>query len=188
MGLKIGGSWHPESYFAQMQKYFTGYEASHSFVVVSEHQGRDMILDVGRRVKLSPLDQITGGNYNASYWIFDIPISEELKIIIQKNLYNNYINKKYAYTQISWFVWRRINELVFKKDVRLSNNPFKSGPICSEPNWEALYASGLKGNIPKIGNRIIEWQKDNFHSGDNKTLLYDLERDGVISLCEERYV
>lgn len=164
------------SLFTKLQRFFTGKKVTHSFLVLDEYYGDFQLLDARLSVTLDPLNNIL--NEGNDVWLYSIPLNETESLRIKNLFFNNYIGKTYGFSQLIWFVWRRLLELLFKKDMRAKKNWFSEGILCSEIVYNVLME--ISKTKPMLAPYLNKYEVNSFHSGDCKELLDTLVENKVI--------
>jgi hypothetical protein len=190
--LTIGGMNATKGgWFSWLQRFVTGHKATHSFVIFSRPWlERVRLLDARYSVTLDAWEDIEK-NPNHEYWLFSIEIPKKALDLIEKTLDKLYMGQTYGVIGLPWFIWRRLNELV-GRDIRKKDRWFnfmKEGVWCSEMNWQTLdMVASISDEYKFIKEVIDEWLPDNFHSGDNKEILYTLASlNPLVKLIKQRY-
>jgi len=172
-----------KSWFTKIQRFVTGKNVSHSFLILDEYYGDYQMLDARLSVTLCPFELIN--NDGNDIWLYKIDISEKNSNKIKETFFNEYIGQTYGFSQLIWFIWRRLMELIFKKDMRNKKNWFSEGILCSELVWNVLdKCSKFEDEDKKFQDINLELSKYNvnsFHSGDCKELLDSLSDKNIIS-------
>lgn len=129
-------------------------------------------------------------NIDAEYEIYNIKYytQTQIKAALWKTFYE-FNGELYGFTQILYFVRRWFWETkwikklfwwiptrVFGKpnDIRLWNNWFVGGTICSELFYDLMSnLNELKYNAG-VDKMLRTWNKNNFHSGDSRVFMLEL--------------
>jgi len=188
-------------FFSWLQRVVTGHKATHSFIILSNSTSKSLspkwtkkqwMLDARLSITLDDWEKVKA-NKDHEYWLFSIQLSQEHLDNIETWALDTFINKTYGILGLPWFLWRRINELV-GRDIRSKPRFFTfvtKGTVCSEMNWYILDRVSMLTMLHYIHDMIKPWLPDNFHSGDNKGVLYYLAKWGGhlgIKLEEERFI
>ena len=149
------------------------------------------MLDARLSITLDDWEKVKA-NKDHEYWLFSIEMPLKNLKAIEEILINKFMGETYGFLGLPWFVWRRINEWV-GRDIRNKSRFFtftKKGTVCSEINWFALIMTGvISSEYSFISEEIKRWLPNNFHSGDNKKVLYCLAKyNKQFKLVEERYL
>lgn len=177
-----------KSLYTKLQRFITGKNVTHSFVILDQYYDDFQLLDAKMSVTLCPFSFINHpGN---EVWLYKINIDEKKSYDLRKLLYQTYIGENYGFSQLIWFVWRRINEILFKRNMRNKKNWFSNGILCSEIVWNTLYNCSINDeNLKKIDEFLFQYNVNSFHSGDCKELLDLLVSNKIIEKLEvEKYV
>lgn len=171
-----------KSLFTKLQRFITGKNVTHSFVILDQYYDDFQMLDARMSVTLCPLQLINHpGN---DVWLYRINVSEDKSYNLRKLLYTAYIGESYGFKQLLWFVWRRINEILFKRNMKNKSNWFENGILCSEIVWNTLYNCSFYNGLEKIKDYLFEYTPNSFHSGDCKELLDTLVSNKIIEKLE----
>ena len=186
--------------FSWLQRVVTGYKATHSFIILSNSKPqskspawtkKQWMLDARLSITLDDWEKVKA-NKDHEYWLFSIELPQKIVDEIETWALSEFMGKTYGFLGLPWFLWRRINEW-FKRDIRNKPRCFTSGEgtICSEMNWKILDRVSMHGMTHYIYDVIKPWLPDNFHSGDNKKVLYYLAKEAGhlgFKLKEERFI
>lgn len=151
------------SFYSACQRFFTGYPYSHVALFVGRVLNNQSVLSSEELNIIRPFRNILEEK-DTEIEVFSIRgIDErELELSLIK-LYKNIIGKPYGFFQILWFIWRWINDKI-GRDVKLHDNPFKEGIICSESIY--IFLRDVEEYIPGLKDKLDEYKQNNVHVGD----------------------
>ena len=166
--------------FSSLQRFFTRMDFTHTSVVFNRIIGLDSVIEANETVAITPF-QRTLADTATEFWVFRIKdVSDDLKQEALQYIYNKLSGKLYGFLQLLYFVRRWIWETKWFKflfgwiprflgkpdDVRIWNNWFVKGTICSELKWHYDYFIAERIEDNDWLNTLKEWNSNNFHSGD----------------------
>lgn len=152
-------------WFSSCQRFFTGLPYTHAAVCIGDVLTHPSIIEADLLVEVTPLKK-TLDDTTKEYEAYrpNLPLPEWSVDTVLGNIYYNYTNNEYGFTQVLWFVYRWFMEKFLHKDVRKKNNPFSKGVICSELVF--YYLAELSEHSKPLSDKISEWNPDTVHAGD----------------------
>ncbi len=166
-------------WFSSAQRFFTGMPFTHCTVSVGNVLGEEYVLSAEEKILLLPLyNYFTELDGSTDIYVFRPSVDIETKAALVVELADELINKWYGFGQLPWFIYRWFMEKL-GKDVRKSNNWFKSGYICSEVVYLYLEKLARKnepekltygGELYELNQWLSQYTQDTVHAGDIYTI------------------
>jgi len=155
-------------FFSWLQRFVTGIDITHSEPILHKDFYGQVGLSAEHSCTVEWIEDLIN-NPDIDVWVYEIDIGNLDGKVIEKFLVRKFINKRYGYLQILYFIPRRILEIV-GIDSRRWWNPFKAGILCSEICYYLFELVSTK--LPEeFINELHKWKIDNFHSGDLYKLM-----------------
>ena len=158
------------SLFSTLQRFFTRMPYTHCQLVVDPVENIISVFEAEQLVLINPA-QRTFQEIDTEIEVWHpLFITDKTQLTaIFKDLYDNYSGISYGFLQITFFVYRWINE-VFKHNVNNKPNPFQNGVICSE----LIYYYLCSFVNSELSNKLSEWNANTVHAGDIHNILTSL--------------
>ena len=175
----VGFSNNKKSFLSKLIRFFTKSNISHTFIIGHETAGEVSVLEADMVVRHCPLAPYYEKNETEQYWLYEINpaiVSQERVNESVDYCYKEFAGYKYGFTQLIWFVYRWLNDLI-KRDVRKKKNWMADGVICSELVYHFLVHCGL-------GHLVEAWNPDTIQAEDIQKIVK--ERTDIFTLVYKK--
>jgi hypothetical protein len=170
-----------KGFFPAAIRFFTSSKISHSGLGFFPFGNNPSVIEAGSLVQVVPFAKHYKLDESKQYWAYQlikVKSTNEMNQSLNK-LFYQFAGVQYGYLQLIWFMYRWINEKIFRRDVRHQKNWLSDGVICSELCWH--YLNNFGGEYAEL---VSGFNPDTIQAQDIWNLI--LSRPDLFRLAEKK--